>query len=211
MWRGRDNAYVCEWCRAFGNLPTSARLPPFSPHFCRSQGERHLASRPALACHPACGPACRPAAHLEDRHGSQEEVGLWEEVGVEDCDKLARDGVVDLVHRARLVALPVGAADRLDLHALCSPVRDALIDDLPGLWIRRVVEALDVDLVLWVVHPAGVVDDATRDECLVEHGQLHAHGRHLGAFLPPARIAQSRLPRVWEYEGHGLVEDACVE
>mmetsp|Transcript_3397 Transcript_3397/g.8539 ORF Transcript_3397/g.8539 Transcript_3397/m.8539 type:complete len:241 (-) Transcript_3397:513-1235(-) len=55
---------------------------------------------------------------LKDGDGTQQEVSLRQEVRVEDGDELCFDVVVHLVHRACLVALPVGAAYHLDLNPL---------------------------------------------------------------------------------------------
>ena len=98
-----------------------------------------------------------------------------------------------LVHRACLVALTIGAADGVDLNALLAPIRDALVHDLARFWVRRVIQALHLDPVARILHSAGVVDDAPRDERLVEHGQLHQHAWGLRAPLPPLRVLERRV------------------
>ncbi len=98
-------------------------------------------------------------------------VGRRHKVGVEDGDELALGDLQPGVERAGLEAMAVGAVDVDDGVA---ERRIALHDggsDFCGL-VGRVVQHLDLELVLRVLHGADGLDQAVDDELLVEDGQL---------------------------------------
>src|SRR6185503_9823817 len=82
-----------------------------------------------------------------------EEVGLRDEVRVEQRHELALGGLEAVVERARLVAAAVAAVDVLDVDALGAPFLDLLPRDLDGL-VGRVVQDLDLELLARVVDEA---------------------------------------------------------
>ena len=161
--------------------------------------------------HAHTGTGYRHAIDLEDGDRPHEKVGLRKEVGVEDGDELGRDRVVNLVHRASFVPLPVGPPNGLDFDAALAPVRDAIVHHFARRQVSRVVEALNVQLLARPIQPASVVDDPPSDKGLVEHGQLHAHLWWLGAPPPTLRVAARGLPIVWLQCSHRFVEHGRVK
>jgi hypothetical protein len=112
-----------------------------------------------------------------------QEVGLRDEVGVEDRDELPAGDLHGLVERPGLVAGAVGAVDVLDVQALRGVAAHGELGDLPG-FVGGVVEHLDLQELPRVVDPADGVDETIDDVHLVEERQLDGHHRQ-GVELRP--------------------------
>jgi hypothetical protein len=117
-----------------------------------------------------------------------EEVGLGDEVRVEQRDELALGGLKAVVERAGLVAVAVGAVDVFDVDALRAPLLDLLTGDLDRL-IGRIVQHLDLELVGGVVDQARRVDQPLRDVHLIEDRELHRDGWKIFELFGDLRVA----------------------
>ncbi len=104
--------------------------------------------------------------------GAFEEVFGWDEVGVEDGDKLAGA----LWHSSRkcasFVAGAISAVDVLDVDAAFLPVLAAGFCDQLRV-VSGVVEDLDLEFALGVVDLTSCIDDALDDSEFVKHGELY--------------------------------------
>ena len=125
-------------------------------------------------------------ARLHDRdlrvgevvHGAQQEIGLRQEVGVEDRDELALGDVHARLERAGLVARAIAAVQIGDVDPVRRGATNCQLSDGPRL-VGRVVQHLDFELVPRVVHLADRLDQPVHDVHLVVDGQLNGDGRQL--------------------------------
>ena len=105
-----------------------------------------------------------------------QEVGLRNEVGVEDRDEVAARDLQALVERAGLVAGAILAMDVLDVDALHRVAAHGELGDLPGL-VGRVVEHLDLEQLARVFDLADRVDQPIDDVHLVVERELDGDDR----------------------------------
>ena len=118
-------------------------------------------------------------ARLHQRHllvgevvdGARQEVGLRNEVGVEDRDEIAARDLQSLVERARLESGAILAVDVLDVDALHRMATHGELGDLPGL-VGRIVEHLDFKQLARILDPAYGVEQPIDDVHLVVERQL---------------------------------------
>jgi hypothetical protein len=90
---------------------------------------------------------------LEPGERLLEEVPVGDEVGVEDRDVFARGGFEPLAERAGLVPRAVAPAEVVDPVA-AFPVEGHPFGGDPDGFVRGIVEHLDLEAVLRVIHPA---------------------------------------------------------
>ncbi len=81
----------------------------------------------------------------EVRHDRAQEVGLREEVGVEDGDELALGDLQPVVERARLVAGAIDAVDVDDVETALRAARSTFATNERPRLVGRVVEHLDLE------------------------------------------------------------------
>ena len=110
--------------------------------------------------------------------GALQEVGSWNEVGVEDRDELAACLAHAGFERAGLVPAPIGAMDILDVHAAERGATHRELGDTLGL-VDRIVEYLYFEAIAGVVHLADRIDQPVHDVHLVIDGQLYRDGRQV--------------------------------
>ena len=124
-----------------------------------------------------------------------EDVGLRQEVGVEDQDELALGRAQAVLERAGLEAGAVGAVDVLDVEVgvARAELGDLALADLLRL-VGGVVEHLDLEAVARVADGGDGVEQPLDHVHLVEERQLHGHRRQLGE-LARTRPAVCRLWR----------------
>ena len=111
-------------------------------------------------------------------HRRHQEVGLRDEVGVEDRDVGAARHLHGGLERAGLVAGAVGAVDVLDVEAVGGMTAHGGRGDGAGL-VGRVVEHLDLELLARVVDGADRVHEPVDHVHLVEDRQLDGDDRQL--------------------------------
>ena len=134
-----------------------------------------------------------PPARLHERdlgigevmNGAGQEVGLRNEVGIEDRDVGAARDLQSLVQRAGLEAGAILAMDVLDVDALQRMPPHGELGDLPGL-VGRVVQHLDLeplarvlDLTDRVDQPIDHVHFVVERQLDGDHGQLVERGLRL--------------------------------
>ena len=131
----------------------------------------------------------RDASVGEVRHRALQEVHRRDEVGVEDRDVAARRHLQRGVERAGLEAVAVVAVDVLDVEALRGVALHGQPGDVARL-VGRVVEDLDFQPVLRVVHPADGLHEAVHHVHLVVERQLHGHRRPRVRARPASRLCR---------------------
>ena len=109
-------------------------------------------------------------------HQPHEEVGVRQEVGVEDGDELAPSDLQPGLESARLVTGTVGPVEVLDVHAESGTAPHGELRDAAG-FVRRVVEHLDFEKLSWIIKPAHRVDQAVGYVHFVVQRQLNGHHR----------------------------------
>ena len=93
----------------------------------------------------------------------RQEVGLGNEVGVENGDELAlRDPQAGFVERAGFVARPIGPVDVLDVDALRGEAAHGQLGDFPG-FVGRIVEHLNFEQIPRILDPADRLDQPFDD------------------------------------------------
>ena len=107
-----------------------------------------------------------------------EEIGLRDEVGVEDRHEVAARDLQALVERAGLVAGAILAMDVLDVDALQRVPAHRELGDLPRL-IGRVVQHLDLEQLARVFDLADRIEQPIDDVHLVVERQLDGDDRKL--------------------------------
>ena len=133
----------------------------------------------AVQVTPACldHPDLRVAEVADDRAN---EVGLGDEVGVEDRDELTLGDGEAGVERARLVADAIDAVMQVDAASM--PRARSRVDlgsrEALGV-VGRVVEDLDLELVRRVIDARAGLDEARGDSRLVEERELDRDAREL--------------------------------
>ena len=109
----------------------------------------------------------------EVRDDRAQEVGLGEEVGVEDGDELALGDLQAVVERARLVARAVDAVDVDDVEPALAQRLDLLAHERARL-VGRIVEHLDLEAAARPLDRGGVLEEAVGDRGLVVERELQA-------------------------------------
>ena len=108
--------------------------------------------------------------------GARQEVGLRNEVGVEDRDELAARDLQALVERAGLVAGAIRAVDVLDVDALHRMATHGELRDLLRL-VRRIVQHLDLEQLARIFDLADSIDQPIDDIHFVVERQLDGDDR----------------------------------
>ena len=118
-------------------------------------------------------------------------VGRRHKIGVEDGDELAARHLQARIERSGLEAMPVGA---MDVHDRMAQRRIALHNAAATSrrLVGRVVQHLDLQLVVRIIHGADGLHQAVDHELLVEDGQLHRDPRQF--IEVPGRVGIVVLP-----------------
>ncbi len=108
-----------------------------------------------------------------------EQVGRWNEVGVEDDDEIPGRRLQPLLQGAGLETDPVGAMEESHLATARTPLRNFRRANL-GRLIGRIVEYLDFEPVGGVVQARHRVEQPGGDEFFIVQRQLDGHARQVG-------------------------------
>ena len=106
-----------------------------------------------------------------------EQVRIWHEVGVQNQEKLAFGETGAVFKRAGLVAGAVGAVDVFGIETAGFQSLDAGAADVHR-FVGGVVQKLDLQLVLRVIHGGDRIQQAVHHVHFIEHRQLDGHQRH---------------------------------
>ena len=108
-----------------------------------------------------------------------QEIGLGNEIGVEDGDELALRGLQAIFEGASLVAFAIGAMDVADRKPLGGVPFHTVARDFAS-FVGGIVEHLNVQQFARVIKLSDGIDQALDDVTLVEDGKLDGDARPAG-------------------------------
>ena len=112
-----------------------------------------------------------------------QQVGLRDEIGIEDTDEIALGGGEPGLQGARLEAGPVGAVDQLHVEPAALQFVHAGGRQLAGV-VGGIVQHLDLQKLARIIELADRFEEPLDDIDFIEDRQLH---RHPGQLLEMAR------------------------